>query len=559
MNKWLPWLASAALVAVGGGAVYMTTVGLDDTQAATVDYITQAATRSDVTVTSAASGSVAAATSYSLAFGAEPSIGSETTAASDQSWTVTDVLVNVGDGVTAGQTLAVAEAVDLESQIATVEADLERAQLTLSDAETTLAAAPAETRASILGLDAKLMTLKMQLANAREMRDDAASGSDEKRTARINIIDTKLQIEAARDERAQLRAERKAGYPSLAVAVTEAGQSVADMQQQLADLQQQLELATIIAPVDGVVSSLDITAGYTAPSGAAIVLDSDTLEVVASVVESDINSLVMGQPANVTIEALDQDVAGVVTSVVPTTTAGTSSVVSYPVTVTLTDPGAGVLAGMVDAVDRGDDAIDQLRWYEYDVAVLDWCMPGLEGIEVVRWARRHGRPTAVLMLTARDATTDRVEGLDAGADDYLVKPFEFSELLARIRALQRRPRGVDSPIGAGRLDRPAHRRLARQRLQVRPCRGPCGGHRGGSRPACLARGGRRWTRHPQGPARARLRPLRSRIRRGPRHGPGTGHRRRHRAGYRRALAHRGLTTGWGARGRRLAGGGLARR
>lgn len=106
----------------------------------------------------------------------------------------------------------------------------------------------------------------------------------------------------------------------------------------------------------------------------------------------------------------------------------------------------------VDAVDRGDEAIDHLRWYEYDVAILDWRMPGAEGIEVVRWARQHERPTAILMLTARDATSDRVEGLDAGADDYLVKPFDFGELLARIRALQRRPRGVDSPVlGLGRL------------------------------------------------------------------------------------------------------------
>ena len=100
----------------------------------------------------------------------------------------------------------------------------------------------------------------------------------------------------------------------------------------------------------------------------------------------------------------------------------------------------------VDAVERGDDAIDQLGWYEYDVAVIDWRMPGAEGIEVVRWARRNDRPTAMLMLTARDTVPDRVEGLDAGADDYLVKPFEFSELLARLRALQRRPRGVDSPV-----------------------------------------------------------------------------------------------------------------
>ena len=100
----------------------------------------------------------------------------------------------------------------------------------------------------------------------------------------------------------------------------------------------------------------------------------------------------------------------------------------------------------VDAVDRGDDAIDQLKWYEYDVAVVDWRMPGAEGIDVVAWARRHDRPTAILMLTARDAPADRIRGLDMGADDYLVKPFDFGELLARIRALQRRPRGTAGPV-----------------------------------------------------------------------------------------------------------------
>ena len=100
----------------------------------------------------------------------------------------------------------------------------------------------------------------------------------------------------------------------------------------------------------------------------------------------------------------------------------------------------------VDAVERGDDAIDQLKFYEYDVAIIDWRMPGASGIDVVRWARHHDRPTALLMLTARDAPPDRIQGLDAGADDYLVKPFDFGELLARIRALQRRPRGVDAPV-----------------------------------------------------------------------------------------------------------------
>jgi DNA-binding response OmpR family regulator len=100
----------------------------------------------------------------------------------------------------------------------------------------------------------------------------------------------------------------------------------------------------------------------------------------------------------------------------------------------------------VDAVDRGDDAIDELRWHDYDVAVVDWRMPGAEGIDVVRWARATERSTAILVLTARDTVEDRIEGLDAGADDYLIKPFAFGELLARIRALQRRPRAVDAPV-----------------------------------------------------------------------------------------------------------------
>jgi two-component system copper resistance phosphate regulon response regulator CusR len=97
----------------------------------------------------------------------------------------------------------------------------------------------------------------------------------------------------------------------------------------------------------------------------------------------------------------------------------------------------------VDATSRGDDAIEQLRFYEYDVAIVDWRMAG---IDVVAWTRKNQRPTAILMLTARDTPHDRIEGLDAGADDYLVKPFDFGELIARVRALQRRPRGVDAPV-----------------------------------------------------------------------------------------------------------------
>ncbi|MGI8564041.1 MAG: response regulator transcription factor [Candidatus Dormibacter sp.] len=116
----------------------------------------------------------------------------------------------------------------------------------------------------------------------------------------------------------------------------------------------------------------------------------------------------------------------------------------------------------VDAVARGDDAVEQLRFYDYDVAVLDWRMPGLPGVDVVAWLRRHHRPTGILMLTARDTAADRIFGLDAGADDYLVKPFDFGELVARIRALQRRPRGIDgAQVVRGRLSLdPARRQVS---------------------------------------------------------------------------------------------------
>src|ERR1700675_133355 len=94
---------------------------------------------------------------------------------------------------------------------------------------------------------------------------------------------------------------------------------------------------------------------------------------------------------------------------------------------------------IVDAVADGDAADLYLRSYDYEVAVVDWRMPGLSGLEVIERARRRGVRLPVLMLTTRDSTADRISGLNGGADDYLVKPFEFGELLARLRALQRRP------------------------------------------------------------------------------------------------------------------------
>jgi DNA-binding response OmpR family regulator len=99
---------------------------------------------------------------------------------------------------------------------------------------------------------------------------------------------------------------------------------------------------------------------------------------------------------------------------------------------------------VVDATADGAMALQYLDTYEYQVAILDWRMPKLSGLEVTQRLRRRGSSLPILMLTARDAANDRVAGLDEGADDYLVKPFDFSELLARVRALVRRGEAIQS-------------------------------------------------------------------------------------------------------------------
>lgn len=93
---------------------------------------------------------------------------------------------------------------------------------------------------------------------------------------------------------------------------------------------------------------------------------------------------------------------------------------------------------VVTAVNDGRSALDQLAQHHYDLAVLDVMMPFADGLTVCREARHRGTTTPILLLTARHEVGDRVAGLDAGADDYLVKPFEVDELLARCRALLRR-------------------------------------------------------------------------------------------------------------------------
>ncbi len=122
----------------------------------------------------------------------------------------------------------------------------------------------------------------------------------------------------------------------------------------------------------------------------------------------------------------------------------------------------------VDVALDGVDAISMGTEYDYDAVVLDLMIPGPDGFEVCGELRRRGRWAPILMLTARDAIDDRVRGLDAGADDYLVKPFALDELLARVRALVRRgapERPAVLHVGDLELD-PASRAVTRDGMPV---------------------------------------------------------------------------------------------
>src|SRR5918996_985795 len=130
----------------------------------------------------------------------------------------------------------------------------------------------------------------------------------------------------------------------------------------------------------------------------------------------------------------------------------------------------------VELAEDGAEALEKLEESPAppDALVLDVSMPRLDGLEVSRRLRREGNALPVLMLTARDEVSDRVAGLDAGADDYVVKPFALEELLARLRALLRRAAASATPCASRELSDPPRARLGRCR--GRRCRGRLHGH-----------------------------------------------------------------------------------
>jgi RND family efflux transporter MFP subunit len=386
-----------AMFGVGIGAVYLSTVGSGGTQAAATGFLTSAASLQDVSRSAAATGTVASADSFSLVFGetARPA-GSAAASTGTASWTVEEVLVSVGDRVTAGQLLATASSDDLETDLALTRASLDRARITLAEAEKALADAKGDLREQLVDARSSLETARLSLRNAREQRSDATAGAA-LRQARIAVLQAQDQLRQAQRTVADLEEELAGDLPTQAIAVSEARASVVDLEAQVADLEDQLGHAQLVSPADGIVTAADLEPGYVAPVSDAVTIDSATLDVVADVTESDVASVALGQAATVSIDALDLEASGTVTAIAATTDGGTSSVVTFPVTITLTDPDGRIKPGMSTDVEI---TIAQASGV---VAVPAVALAGSDGSYLVTVAAADGsvelRPVTVGLVT----------------------------------------------------------------------------------------------------------------------------------------------------------------
>ena len=284
----LKLLAIAVLLAVGGAAVFVAVGGLPRSAAAATSYLTGTAAIADVRDDVAATGSIASSTTWSLAFGATPTTGdasASSAATQDGTWVVAKVTVKVGDLVTKGQVLATAANPTLTADLVAAKNDATSAEL--------------------------------QRLQASDAYDTAVSGGN---TAAI------------RQARSALLGARN---------------GAASAKQKVLDLQAAYARRTLTAPAAGIVTAVAIGAGADAPSGAAISVASTDYEVTAEVVESDIASMRVDQPATVTVAAIGADLDGTVTAIAPiASTSSSGSVVSYAVTVALAKPPASLRAGM---------------------------------------------------------------------------------------------------------------------------------------------------------------------------------------------------------------------
>ncbi|MEO8571910.1 MAG: efflux RND transporter periplasmic adaptor subunit [Chloroflexota bacterium] len=345
----LKLLAIVALAAVGIGAAFVATGGLPASAASTTQFLTGAVATGDVTNDVAATGTVAATASYSLAFGAPNHLaGAAATSSGGASttWAVTDLKVKVGDTVKKGAVVAKASTIDLERQLADATSALGSAKIQQTIATETLA---------------------------------AATTTDATRQAQMALYNADTQVSNARKART--------------------------------DLINEIKLATLIAPVDGLATAVNIVPGLEAPSGDAIVVDAKTFQVTADVVETDLASMAVGQPASVSIGAVHAVVTGKVAAIAPTTTGSTTGgVVSYAVTVSIQNPPATVRVGMTANVTITIDSATNV------LTVPAAALRGTTGAYTVLILGADGTPTAqpVQVGLVTNTTAEVKSGLTAG-------------------------------------------------------------------------------------------------------------------------------------------------
>lgn len=289
--------AVVVLLAVGAGAVGYAFLGFGAAPSSNSQYLTAQVARQDVVDQIVATGSVSATASYLLSFGSAPAEQAASTTASTSGTSASASSAGSSTSATwsAGTvSVAVGDRVTKGQVLATATSpDLDN---------------------QILNADRTLLSTKLQLAIAQT---DVANAT------------TTAQVRQSR------------------ISLYQAQTQVATSETQLADLQATRSRSTLTTPVAGLVTSVAIVPGETVPSGAAIVIQSASLAVVANVVESDLNSVALAQPATVTISAVGVDVQGTVSAIAPSAaSSGGSSVVTFAITVALTTPPDTVHAGM---------------------------------------------------------------------------------------------------------------------------------------------------------------------------------------------------------------------
>ena len=314
-------------------------------------FLTSPATTGDVTDDVAATGALGSQASYGLVFGSDPYIATDnaTPPSSTTTWPVTEVKAKVGDIVAKGDVLATASTADLKRDLANATNALKSAQVSLRAAKTDLA-------------DAEDADVTAQI-----------------RQAKIGLYNAESQVSKAEGDRNAIKA--------------------------------QMAAAILTSPIDGIVTEVNVTAGFDAPSGAAIVVDSTTLQITTDVVESDLADIKVGQEAAISVSAIDADVTGTVSAISPVASSDSGSgVVSYPVTITLTNAPATARAGM------SADVTVTIRSAKNVLTVPAEALRGTEGDYSVMVLGTDGQPQAqaVEVGLVTNTTAEVKSGLTEG-------------------------------------------------------------------------------------------------------------------------------------------------